>query len=179
MKQHNFYRYHYQTGASTLTIVLLLLVVLMLPTVASLRRTQTNEQLLAASMDRARVFQAAEAALVEAEAFAATKPEAPTSGCSGGVCAIPNGAPPWETNTNFWNNGGASILAQARADGVTTRYVIEFLGVSTGASDDCTTGGDVSPDAHCDMETSRYRVTVRSISDTQAEVLLQSNFLAP
>ena len=68
-----------QRGASTLTIVLLLLVVLMLPTIASLRRTQTNEQLVGSSMDRARVFQAAEAALVEAETFAGTKPEAPTS----------------------------------------------------------------------------------------------------
>ena len=166
-----------QAGLSTLTIVLVLLVVLMLPIMTSLRRTQTNEQILSSTMDRARVFQAAESALVEGEAFAATKPATPSSGCASGICAIPDGAAPWEGDEDFWDGSIPNIAVLP--DGIETKYIVEFLGLSTGESDDCTTGGDVSPDAKCDQETSRYRVTALSRSVTGAEVMLQSNFLAP
>lgn len=167
-----------QKGASTLAVVLLLLIVLMFPALAVLNRTKSNEQMLSGSVDRAQVFQSAEATLVEAETFASGKPEAPSSGCSAGVCALPSGAAPWQGNPNFWDSSSVRT-ASSLVSRVQNKYIVEFLGVSTGASDDCTTSGDVSPDAQCDRETWRYRITVRSKTASGAEVILQSNYLVP
>lgn len=177
MKTLSIKRTKSQRGVSTLTITLLLMVVLLIPAMTSLRRTQANEQMVASSIDRARTFQQAEAALLEGEAFAKTKPTLPSSGCSGGICVKPTSSPPWISNTNFWSGTGPAT-AQA-GQSVTSKYAVEFLGLSTGETDDCTTGGDVSPDAQCDRETSRYRVTVFSQSETGSEVMLQSNVLVP
>ena len=166
-----------QQGLSTLMVVLLLLLAITLPGIAIMRSTTMHEQMSASSVDRARTFQAAEAGLIEAETFAATKPEPPASGCSAGICAIPQGTSAWKA-ANFWSGTG-SRQANVPFDGIRARYAVEFLGVSTGMTDDCTTGGDVSPDAACDEERHRYRITVFSRSPTGSEVILQSNFLAP
>ena len=166
-----------QEGAATLLIVLLLLLAITIPSIAILKSTTVRQQMVSGSADRARTFQAAETALLEGEIMAATKPTAPSSGCSGGVCAIPSGEAPWKAS-GFWASGGAKDASQA-ITGVQSKYVVEFLGISTATAADCTTGGDISPDAKCDQETSRYRITARSLSETGAEVILQSNFRAP
>ena len=167
-----------QSGAA-LVIVLLLLLAITIPALAIMRTTLTNEKLAASAADRARAFQSAEAALVEAESFAASKPTPPGSGCSAGVCAkSTGGAPPWKTAT-FWDTAANYRTAANPVDGIVSRYVIEFMGVSTAELEDCTTGGDVSPDAACEDEANRYRVTVRSRTPTGAEAVLQTNYLAP
>ncbi len=175
MKTYNNFKF--QKGASTLTIVLLLLIAIMLPAIAVMKRTSVNEQMTSSIVDRARAFQAAEATLLEAETIAATKPEPPNSGCSAGICNTPEGLPPWKSN-GFWDSGQVAS-ANTNMDGTSSKYIIEFLGISLSGADDCTTGGDVSPDAACENETSRYRITVRTTTNTGAEVILQSNFLAP
>jgi type IV pilus assembly protein PilX len=167
-----------QSGAA-LIIVLLLLLAVTIPALAIMRTTLTNEKMAAAAADRARAFQSAEAALVEAESFAASKPTPPSSGCAGGICAkTTGGAPPWKA-ANFWETASNYRTAANPVDGIVSRYVIEFMGVSTAELEDCTTGGDVSPDAACEDEANRYRVTVRSRSSTGAEAILQTNYLAP
>lgn len=167
-----------QSGAA-LIIVLLLLLAVTIPALAIMRTTLTNEKIAASATDRARTFQSAEAALVEAESFAATKPAPPASGCSAGVCAkSTGGAPPWKA-ANFWETASHYRTATNPVDGIVSRYVVEFMGVSTAELEDCTTGGDVSPDAACDDQANRYRVTVRSRSPTGAEAVLQTNYLAP
>lgn len=167
-----------QSGAA-LMVVLLLLIAITLPALAIMRATLANERLSSAAADRARTFQAAEAALIEAEAFAATKPETPASGCAGGVCAkSAGGAPPWK-GAGFWDNASATRTAVNQVDGIVSRYVVEFMGVSTAELEDCTTGGDISPDAACEDEANRYRVTVRSRSPSGAEAILQTNYIVP
>lgn len=167
-----------QSGAA-LAVVLLLLLAITIPALAIMRTTLTNERIAASSADRARAFQSAEAALVEAEAFAATKPTTPASGCSGGLCAkSTSGPPPWKAN-NFWETAGNFRTASNPVDGIVSRYVIEFMGVSTSELEDCTTGGDISPDAACEEEANRYRITVRSKTPSGAEAVLQTNYLAP
>lgn len=167
-----------QSGAA-LAVVLLLLLAITIPALAIMRTTLTNERIAASSADRARAFQSAEAALVEAESFAATKPSTPTSGCSAGVCAKPtSGPPPWKAN-NFWEAAGNFRTASNPVDGIVSRYVVEFMGVSTSELEDCTTGGDISPDAACEEEANRYRITVRSKTPSGAEAVLQTNYLAP
>ena len=166
-----------QQGLSTLMIVLLLLLAITLPGIAIMRATTVHEQMSSNSVDRARTFQAAEAGLIEAETFAATKPAPPASGCSSGICATPQGTSAWK-GSGFWDGAGAR-QANVPFDGIRAKYAVEFLGVSTGMTDDCTTGGDISPDAACDEETNRYRITVYARSPTGSEVILQSNFLAP
>lgn len=167
-----------QSGAA-LAVVLLLLLAITIPALAIMRTTITNERIAAAATDRARAFQSAEAALVEAEAFAATKPATPTSGCSNGICAkSTGGAPPWKGAT-FWDTAGPWRAANIATDGIVSRYVVEFMGVSTAELEDCTTGGDISPDAACEDQANRYRITVRSRTPTGGEAVLQTNYLAP
>ena len=169
---------HRHKGLSTISIVLLLLLAITLPGIAIMRSTTVHEQMTAGSADRARAFQAAEAGVVEAEIFATTKPTPPASGCSGGICATPqNGVVAWKA-TGFWDGSGPRV-STATFDDTRARYVLEYLGVSTGTTDDCTTGGDVSPDAACNEQSTRYRITVRSRSPSGAEVVLQTNYLVP
>lgn len=177
MNKNRFSQQKTTKGLSTVSVVLLLLLAVTLPALALMRTTTIHEQMTSGHVDRARTFQAAEAAIVEAEIFANSKPDAPNSGCSNGICNTPTGASAWEAN-NFWNGNAARTVSNS-IDGISAKYVVEFLGVSTGVSDDCTTGGDVSPDAACDEQTFRYRITVRSLSPSGSEVLLQTNYLVP
>ena len=166
---------------AALPVVLLLLIALTLPALVILRNALVNEKMAAASVDHARAFQLAEAGLVEAEAFAVTKPTPPPAGCSAGICATPSPAvePAW-TQTDFWNDGGSGYrLGAADADGLRSRFVVEYMGVSKGLDQDCTTGGDVSPDAACNDEAFRYRLTVLGRSPTGAETILQTSYLVP
>lgn len=169
-----------QEGMSLL-IVLLLLLVMTIIGIASLRGTLLQERMSANSADRARAFQASEAILREAESVAEGKPVLPNAGCVAGICAraVGGAAPAWKAN-GFWNDGGTGYLVSpTRVDGVTSRYVVEFMGKATEVSDDCTTSGSVSPEDACETESSRYRITVNSRSPSGAEVILQSTYAVP
>jgi len=162
-----------------LAVVLILLVVMSLLAVVSLRGTLMEERMSAGMTDRSLGFQAAEAALREGEALAATKPVLPATGCDHGLCAAPDPAqPPRWTDESVW--------AQARIADVDLgavvarpRYFVELLADDIPPRGSCTTSEDVSPDAACSGKEHRYRITARSEADGRASVMLQSHYAVP
>jgi type IV pilus assembly protein PilX len=169
---------HRQRGIA-LIVVLILLVVMSLLAIVSLRGTLMEERMSANMMDRSLSFQAAEAALREGEALAATKPVLPASGCNNGVCAIPDPAavPRWQDAT-VWSNARTAVVDLG---GTTARprYFIELLDDDVPARGTCTTSDDISPDAACSGKEQRYRVTARSEAAGRAQVMLQSHYAVP
>lgn len=166
-----------QQGLATLLIILILLIAITLPAISLMRSTSIDEQTAAAQVDRQRTFQAAEAGLVEGEIFASTDPTVPTNGCSGGICAAPQGTVRHLAD-GFWNSG-AVREAGAAFDGIQARYYVEYLTEGSDSASDCSTSGDVSPDAACDDISKKYRIVSRALSPTGAEVILQSQFMVP
>lgn len=162
-----------------LAVVLILLLVMTLLALASLRGTVMEERMSANLMDRSLSFQAAEAALREGEALAASKPPLPASGCSNGVCARvdPAAAPRW-LDASAWSNARTATVALG---GITARpqYFVELLADNVPAKGSCTTSEDVSPDAACSGTEHRYRITARSEAADRAVVILQSNYAVP
>lgn len=168
-----------QQGAALAAVLLILLVVMVLG-LASMRGAVMQERMSGNQVARDHAFQAAEAALREAEAIAAAKPPVPANGCTGGLCAMPrNGtAPAWATD-GFWDDGnpGFRIAAQA-VNGIRPRFVVEDYGIDDDVSADCTTSIDVSSHA-CSNRVQRYRITVLSRAGNGAEVVLQSHLIVP
>lgn len=162
-----------------LAVVLILLLVMTLLALVSLRGTLIEERMSANLMDRSLSFQAAEAALREGEALAASKPALPASGCSNGVCAIPDpsATPHWLDDT-VW---AAARVAEVKVGGITAKpkYIVELLADNVPAKGSCTTGEDVSPEEACSGKGRRYRITARSEADGRAEVMLQTNYAVP
>ena len=170
-----------QRGVALVVVLLLLLVITILG-LASLRGTLLQERMSANTADRGRVFQVAEGALREAEQFASTRTGVPAAGCAGGVCGeSTTGVPPWSA-AGFWASG-VTRAATAVVAGVTSSYILEYrgsggLGAGGGGGSDCTTCGDVDA-VQPAGNTVQYRITVRSVADTGAEVILQSAFEVP
>ena len=158
-----------QRGVS-LVIVLILLLIMTLLGLAVLRSTLLEERMTANLFDRSLSFQAAEAALREAEAIAATAPAAPGSGCTAGLCAMPvaGAADRWrDAGFTGWQ---AASVGDARA--TDTAYFIEFMGEAP-----TWPGCDrMSPvPAQCLSPT--YRITARSAEANRAQVILQTNYI--
>lgn len=161
---------HSQSGAS-LVVVLVLLLVMTLLGLAVLRGTLFEERMSSNLMDRSIAFQAAESALRQGEALAATEPAIPASGCLAGVCAFPDptAADRWmNASFNGWVNSSADLEDLAG----TPQFFIEPMGPAptwlgceqlNPIPDQC-----LAP---------RYRVTARSVAAGRAQVLLQSNFI--
>lgn len=162
-----------------LAVVLILLLVMTLLALVSLRGTLMEERMSASLMDRSLSFQAAEAALREGEALAASKPALPASGCSNGVCAIPapSDAARWLDET-VWST---ARVAKVEVGGITAKpkYIVELLADNVPAKGSCTTSEDVSPDEGCSGTERRYRITARSEAAGRAEVMLQTNYAVP
>jgi type IV pilus assembly protein PilX len=130
-------------------------------------------------MDRSLGFQAAEAALREGEALAATRPVLPASGCNNGVCAMPSASdPPRWRDATVWANARTAVVDLG---GITARprYFIELVADDVPARGSCTTSEDVSPDAACSGREHRYRITARSEAAGRAKVMLQSHYAVP
>ena len=176
----------HQRGAA-LMVVLILLLVMTLLALASLRGTLMEERMSASQFDRSIAFQAAEAALREAEEWAETKPAPPGSGCSDGICAAPDPADATERerwrNAGFWDDasGNWRQASDIDADGLAgaPRYIVEFMSADIQDASSCTTSIDVSLEANCSIKSSRYRITVRSQEAGRAEVFLQSIYAVP
>ena len=164
-------------GGVALVVALILLVVMTLVGLSGLRNVTLEERMTANTFDRSISFQAAEAALREAEALVqaqntlpAMQPAAGTA-CNAGtaVCGAP--APPelerWLDNATPWanaatlNNGGITITPQ---------YMIEFLGNTF----TCFPGAVGSP-TNC----SRYRITARSNAGADRSVVILQSIFAP
>lgn len=168
----------------TLIVVLILLVVLTLLALTSLRGTLLEQYMTTSQMDRSLSFQAAEAALREGETLASTKPVVPGSGCNNGVCVAPTATatPRWlDTDANWasWSRAATTVFT-GTAVSTQPRFIVEEMAVDAVPGSNCTTSGDVSPDAACTNWESRYRITARSgVATGRSDVILQSNIAVP
>lgn len=171
-----------QRGAALVVVLLLLLVVTILG-LASIRSTLLQERMAGNLTARSGAFQAAEAALREAEEVATggiTLPAA-GAGCNGdGFCGrhLPSAAnryPAWQA-PGFWESGSART-STSEVNGIAARFVIEDFG--HGVNEDCLiTSVDMSA-AECNADSQILRITVRSKGDDGAAVVLQSLYEVP
>lgn len=168
--QRNFRSEQLQRGVS-LVIVLILLLVMTLLGLAVLRGTLLEERMTANLFDRSLSFQAAEAALREAEVIASAAPAAPASGCDGtGVCSTPDA-----TATDRWRDPDFTEWRNATSvdtRATSTAFFIEYMGEAP-----TWPGCDrMSPvPAQCLSPT--YRITARSADANRAQVILQTNYI--
>lgn len=179
MNRRIFQAPHSQRGVA-LAVVLILLVIMTLLGLAAMRGTLMQERMSANQADRALSFQAAEAALREGEDVATGKPVITGTGCTNGLCAIPDPTatlPVWLDST-VW---AAAPSTTVTFDGVTAepKYIVELLADTVPPKGTCTTSGDLSPDADCSGTERRYRVTARSDATDRAQVMLQSIYAVP
>ncbi|WP_339827226.1 PilX N-terminal domain-containing pilus assembly protein [uncultured Arenimonas sp.] len=190
MSQHNFKAPQRQRGV-TLVIVLLLLIVVTLLGLAAMRGSILQERMAGNVTARGIAFQNAESALRIAEEWLRdADPTVPSSGCSGGVCAMPvDGAAPAYEASNFWYTTGnyRAISVDDESNIAMLRYTIESLGegtasaTSSGPSECLGAEGD---DAGCvgsdgAATVRNYRITAIAATDNGAEVVLQSTFQMP
>lgn len=173
-----------QRGAA-LAIVLILLLIMTLLALASLRGTLMGERMSANMFDRSIAFQAAEAALREGEEEAAATKPVPSAGCADGLCGMPDPTEPADLERGlagdaFWNTTATREI-DVDIGGRTTsaRFIVELMSQSVPDQGQCTTSGDVSPDAACQGDGNRYRITARSADADGSEVLLQSIYAVP
>lgn len=161
-----------------LLIVLVLLLLMTLLGLASLRGTLMEERMTASLYDRSLSFQAAEAALREGEALALTRPTAPSSGCTNGVCSTPSEA-----------NGDMDRWLNAAFNGWRASTVNFGTAPTSGAPQFFVEPMGVAPNwVFCEREipmnptcmSPRFRVTARSaVVADRSQVLLQSNISTP
>ncbi len=160
-----------------LVVVMVLLLIMTLLGLAALRSTLMEERMTANMVDRSLSFQAAEAALREAEAIAidsATRALVPSSGCSNGICAEPDTTQTdrWLTNFAGWRPATTNVGSLATAP----QFFIEYMGdAPTWTGCDRVDESNRSP--LCMRP--RYRITARSEAAGRAAVLLQTNLIAP
>jgi type IV pilus assembly protein PilX len=155
---------------------------------ASVRGTMMQERMAGNLYDRSLAFQAAEAALREAERFVlATAPKPTGAGCDAdGNCtkADPDETPVWQDDDN-WDD------AHSAADGhghviqigdlpVPPQFLVELLADDMPEVNLCASTA-IDPDAPCyaGPEGLRYRITARSGEAGRALVILQSVYAAP
>ncbi len=151
---------------------LVLLAMTSLLAVGALRSVAVQTRITGASADRGLAFQAAEAALREAERTAVDTPDTsfPTSSsCANGLCSTPGlmDSPRW-LNSAFtgWRNTGVAIPTGAP----NASAFIEIMGESPNWLN-CE--NEVPRQPNC--STQRYRVTARSTEAGRASVVLQSH----
>lgn len=170
----NTHSLKHQRGV-TLIIVLLLLLIMTLLGLASFRSTIMQEKMSSNLLDRSIGFQAAEAALREAEAVAAGSPAFPASGAcnTDGLCPTPTGAATdrWRDSTTVWKN---ATVALGGLNAAAPQYIIEPLGPAPNWP-----GCDREVPAQPNCFSPRYRITARSRAANRAQVILQINYAAP
>jgi type IV pilus assembly protein PilX len=176
MRQRPFSVKRVSQHGAALVVVLILLLVMTLLGLASLRGTLMEERMSGSLYDRNLSFQAAEAALREAEVRIAdgglTIPT--TATCLDGICGTPtaSSADRWrDSGFNGWKATTGTFLKTA-----TPQYFIEYMGIApTWPGCDQLPEGERHP--HCLKP--RYRVTARSTAIDRAAVLLQTTYAGP
>lgn len=154
-----------QRGVS-LVIVLILLLIMTLLGLAVLRSTLLEERMTANLTDRSLSFQAAEAALREAEALAATEPGID---CDAGVCPTPvAGEERWRQPDGAWWVNASSVDTRATP----TSYFIEYMGEAP-----TWPGCDRLAPVHAQCLRPTYRITAQSSEANRAQVVLQTNYI--
>lgn len=166
-----------QSGAA-LMVVLILLLVMTLLGLASLRGTLMEERMSANLLDRSLAFQAAEAALREAEAAILANgragfPAIGSGACNGNLCDQPTEAeiedgfvPRSERDGAYWGDAAADVGDVA----IQPQFFIEYMGEAP-SWPRC----DSEIPQHPSCLKPRYRVTARSTAADRAQVVLQSN----
>lgn len=169
-----------------LILSLLLLVVLSIIGVSVMQSTLMEERMAGNTKDRAIAFQAAEAALRDAEACIRADPDGkfnplweefiPALGsCSGGICRSAPGTPKWPSlisDDNAWTNATLQFGAKTAVGSLTgvasqPRYLIEYQGCQPPGA-----GLDQSPGAQVDVS---YLITASATgASAQTRVFLQS-----
>ncbi len=163
-----------QRGLS-LIVSLVLLVIVTLLAVSSLRGVVLQARMSGTTTDRSLAFEAAEAALRDAERTAAGigSGSFPVAGCASGYCATPAA-----TDDPRWMNeaftGWRTSAAAAPSGAATPEVFVEDM-------------GDAPNWAGCENEiprqpncsTRRYRISGRSTAEGRATVLVQSQYAAP
>lgn len=187
MNKHYFRSSSKQQQGVALLVVLVLLLLVTLLGLAAMRGTLLQERMSMNIYARGVAFQAAEAALRQAENRASTLSQGVFNGIANGACidglCKPNpatGTSALETVSNFWGgNSGYSTVATA-FEGISPRYVIEQYGRYSFDIGETIVAPDAqSQGAPTASEYNVYRITVRSLAPDGAEVILQSMFRAP
>lgn len=166
-----------QRGGALLVVLMLLLIMTLLG-LASLRGALMEERMATSVFDRGLMFQAAEAALREAEArTATTKSFQYTEPCTNGLCGEPNPTNQ-DAYTDRWLLANPPYVnaATVTADGisVTPGYFIEYMGQAPNWP-----GCDREVPIQAGCLGPRYRITARAQADGRAEVVLQSSYTSP
>jgi len=180
-------------GGTALVIALVFLLLMTILAVTAVTRSSLEEKMAGNLKDQNIAFQAAEAALRDAESYLATvnPPKANfVASCTGGLCAeaTGNSAPQWEVVN--WGSGSTNSTQYGTGTGATAlagtnqppRYIIEdiqdppapsstanapsgSLGVGFGAPEAAVGGNDY------------YRITARGVGSTPAaQAMLQEIF---
>lgn len=159
-----------------LAVVLILLLVMTLLGLAAMRGTLMEERMSGNLTDRSLAFQAAEAALREGEAIAATNPAFPSSGCDAkGLCAKPDPTVPGYTDRWLDKSFTGWRDATVAVGPLTAKpqFFIELMGPAPNWP-----GCDQVTPQHPSCMTPRYRITARSQAADRAQVVLQSSYNA-
>ncbi len=164
----------HQRGVSMI-VSLVLLVIVTLLALGSLRGVILQARMSGTTTDRSLAFEAAEAALRDAERRAALIDSSsfPVSGCGTGYCATPaaTATPRWLDDTFAgWTNSAAAVPT----DAATPAVFVEDMG---NAPNWAGCENEIPRQPNC--STRRYRVSARSTADGRATVLVQSQFAAP
>ena len=171
-----------------LFLALILLLVMTVLILASVRGTALQERMAANLYDRSLAFQAAEAALREAERWVLENPPKPAAGScdSEGNCGSPDPTKPpvWE-DEDVWKNahdvddGHAHVIDIGDLP-VPPQFIVELLADNMPEVNLCESTA-IDPDAPCysGPEGLRYRITARSGEAGRAVVVLQSVYAVP
>ena len=163
-------------GGAVLLVVLVLMLAMTVLGLLSLRGALMEERMGAAMYDRSLAFQAAEAALRQAEqrlAQPGIQGEFPSGAdsCAEGLCSSPVPAEgKLERAEDPAFNGWVDA---SEVDGLagTPQYFIEDMGEAPGWP-----GCHLQSPVHPTCIRQRYRITARSSNDDRAEVILQTSF---
>jgi type IV pilus assembly protein PilX len=125
--------------------------------------------------DRSLAFEAAEAALRDAErrAAAVSSGSFPVVGCTSGYCATPaaTDAPRWLDDAF---TGWQSSSVAAPTDAAAPTAIVEDMGDAPNWA-----GCESEIPRQTNCSTRRYRISARSTAEGRATVLVQSHFAAP
>lgn len=152
-----------------LVISLLILLVLTLLGLSAMRGAGLEERMSGNQYDKNYVFEAAEAALREAEAIAAAPLTVPSS-CTNGICPTPTAG-----NKDRWNDASFSGWRNAsntNANLVAAQFIIEDMGPQS-VDGTCQFQVPIEPTCLVPM----FRITARAVgaNNRGTAVILQSN----
>lgn len=177
--------------ALVISLVFLLLLTLLAVTAVS---TSTLEEKMAGNLkDKHLAFQAAEAALVDAELHIRNNtPSGFTAACTGGLClpAPSSSTPQWDAVT--WSSSSTNTIAYGAVTGASyaalgtfaqgPRYIIEDLpeppSSTSGSAASGSLAWDASRRASVAIAGNYYRITARAVGGTpNSQVMVQSIYV--